>query len=293
MSLEGQQVIMHPMVMPNLDNALRMFSGRKEENFSLFLKNFEKVAKEYGWSDNAKSIWMVSRLSGRARKIWESLDDDEYEGDDEFERQLNKFKKYFGKTDDFASTITLQEVKIDEADELIDVKTKIENSVKAYLKNKTNVSTAEGKQIFDKMAWEQLFKASPKVWKEKIIRSGVQTFEEAIKTLEYEREVARKLDEVNDEGENKEISLEAILMEKDKKIALLEESLNAIRVGDRRSINVRQNSYLPQKFCSFCKLNGHSKWECRRLNNERNRSYGNFKSRNHQNQGVRKPNFLG
>ncbi len=64
---------MQQFMMPNIDMLIPYFSGSPGENFNAFLKNFNEIAEEFRWSEGAKLIWLRSRLTGDAKKLWETL----------------------------------------------------------------------------------------------------------------------------------------------------------------------------------------------------------------------------
>lgn len=272
------------ILMPNMDAAIPMFSGLPKESFSDFLRRFEISAEEYNWSENAKILWFSARLSGDARRKWDFI----FHNNEslKFNDMLEQFKGFFKEKEDLSKSMFLIPVKYNSEEDIFEFRLKIENSVKNYVKNKCELNSPEGKKMFAVTALEEVIKAVPTDWKEKIYRAEIKDYEEVIKFLEKEEKLARKIKEINslENDDKNEGELEEILKKKDKKIAMLEESLNAMRLN--RGWN---RSHTQREFCNYCKMNGHSYVNCRRRNwrsngGQVNRAlnYGNFRGRERQ-----------
>lgn len=270
-------MMMHQILMPNMEALLPSFSGDSSENFGAFWKKFDRVAKEYGWRESTKILWFSSRLIGEAKQVWDSLMLYEEDEADNFEVMIDKFKEFFAKSEDFSKSLTMEDVKVNKEEPIVSIKLKIENSVRKYLKNKLDLSSPHGKEFFDQMAFEQLLKAVPQDWKEKILRGEINSFGKAIELLEKEKGLQRKINEVgmlNQEngGRNK---FDELLNLKDRKIAELEESLNLMRIrredGNGRQVN--KNNFRGE-YCNYCRRNGHSNLNCRWRNDNRDERNG-------------------
>lgn len=295
-------MVMHQVFMPNVDQMIPVFSGNKSENFDNFWKKFSEVACEFQWTEGAKKLWFGSRLSGNAKQIWENLGNYVDAEKLKFEENVDRFREFFGYQNNFAQSLKLEEIKMNKDEPVASLKLRIENSVKVYLKDIIEDNVEQNKKIIDKMAFDQLVKAVPNEWKEKIIKSGLNSFEEASKMLHREQMWKIKVEEVCEKNQTSDSDSDFNLMlnEKNKQIEELQESLNAMRI--------RQNDFVANRsgervFCKYCNISGHTINNCRRLNGRREIGFGsdryvnrgnNFQSRQFFTQGNKfnKQNFL-